>query len=282
MRFYTSNQPRGTLYYCNSSTTLALKMFLFHILITLESGPSAIMWVNEWNKCLFSLFSKALLNPSLQTRFKKRSIGGVFICLCVCERETEVRREGWAKSTYSVSINMGAGRRATLFEHGTLVDPLHNYSSSAEANNGILPLSLCKHKLHCWTMDLRVALFTAGCLSCVCQWREKNLSRLGGQFYWFAESFSNISRASCDLSVAALLFVLSLALCVRSKDIHRYKRTYTHTFVHTIFSPLMFHALLFERAKWILSLIFHLTRSFFFRLIWPPALIKFSPCSLSG
>lgn len=57
--------------------------------------------------------------------------------------------EGKKRAHISVCFNMGAGRRATLFEHGTLVDPLHNYSSSAEAKNGILPLSLCKHKLHC-------------------------------------------------------------------------------------------------------------------------------------
>lgn len=107
--------------------------------------------------------------------------------LCVCEWE-----RGGQRAHISVCFNMGVGRRATLFEHGMLVDPLHNYSSSAEANNGILPLSLCKHKLRSWTMDLGVALLTDVRLSCVCQRRGKNLSCLCGQFYWFTESFSQI------------------------------------------------------------------------------------------
>lgn len=125
-----------------------------------------------------------------------------------CVSTTCLYKEGGREGVKHVFVcfHIKGERRAHLF--GTLV-PLQNKN-----RNGILPLVLCKRKLYCGSMDLGGTLFTAGCLSYVCQWR-KSVSCLVGQFYWLIECFS-------FLFLAAGLFVLFLVLYLRSQGIHCY------------------------------------------------------------
>lgn len=42
--------------------------------------------------------------------------------VCVCTRKARKEGGGGSEEHISVSLNVGVGRMATLFEHGTLVD----------------------------------------------------------------------------------------------------------------------------------------------------------------
>lgn len=162
--------------------------------------------------------------------------------VCVCE---------WGEATHTSMqvLTWGLSGGRPFFEHGTLVDPLHCYSWFSEAKNGILPLSLCKHKPCCWTTDLGVVFLTAGFFSCVCQWRDKSLSpRVVNFIDFFRESFTNISR-----DPVAVQFVLSLV--VFKVTGHTQVQAHTNTTEHELTrlsvtcAPWLFDALLLEHVK---------------------------------
>lgn len=148
----------------------------------------------------------------------------------VCVHKREARRggtsEGGKVKRTSVCCNMG-GRVDSYFIWTCHTRwPVQSYSCSAEAKNGILPLSLCKHELRCWTMNLRVALLAAGCFSFVCWGRKKQtLFSPDSQFYWFLQKAFQIPHVIPVTvhSSSAVLFALQVWG----------RRTFTATHVHT-------------------------------------------------
>lgn len=172
----------------------------------------------------------------------------------VCVRE----RGGKQRAHIAVCFNVGAGAgRATYLNMARLLTlhitvpplqrPTMGYYHLASVNTSYAA-ELWTSEVGSWLLDAWAASASEG----------KNLSCLRGQFYWFTESFSNMSRDSCDLSVA-VLFVLSPALCLRSQDARTHTNTHewpSFSSLHAVFSPWVFHAPTFEHVKWIPSLIY--------------------------
>lgn len=219
MSFNSSRHPvtLTALSYYNSGVTFTLKIFLFHFLIisSLCQVPLCEQ-MNRISACshYFQKLSTIHHNEVYGYYLNKQCVST--ICLY---------REGGRESVKHISVcfHIKTERRANLF--GTLV-PFHH-----KTRDGILPLVLCKRKLCCWSVDLGVTLWTGGCLSCVCQWKN-NLSSLADQFYWLIERF-----------FVAQMFVLFLVLCLRSRGTHTAThawtaiRAWSHTFLHSAFSP---------------------------------------------
>lgn len=142
----------------------------------------------------------------------------MFVCWCVCERERGQEREAGKEHISLCALTGGLGGGLLYLTMARLLTLFITIPPRQRPTMGYYHLASVNtsYAVELWTSESRSWLLDASAVSA----REgKNLSCLCGQFYWFTESFSNTSRDSCDLSAAAL-FVPSLALCLRSEDIH--------------------------------------------------------------